>query len=105
MNPDDVRDFAARGQAVVAALWSGPITIAGVDYTANLGEAPIDGSNVAGGEIYGGELLIQISKVILPTCPARETRVIARGRTWVIERTSGDAAWCPVWTLHCSPHN
>lgn len=106
MNLDDVKAFAAVGAAVVEGLWGGKeVRIGETNYAASVGETPVAGVFESGGEVIQGELLVQIRKELLATCPATDTRVVYAGKTYVIERTAGEAAWVPVWSLRCVPHN
>lgn len=105
MNLTDVRAFALRGAATREALWGGTITLEGTDYSATVGTPPIEGAYEAGGEILTGQLIIVIRKAILAECPARETRLTAKGKDWIIKRTSGDDPTSVDWTLYCDPPN
>jgi hypothetical protein len=93
MKASDVQAFAARGASVVQGLHAGLVKIGGTEYAAAVGVVPLE---LVVDE--GGELMVQIRKSVLATCPAARTKVEAQGRKWRVVSGYGHPL-APVWTL------
>lgn len=105
MNPSSVRAFANRGAATIADLWGEDITLQGNTFRATVNDPALRAQLVEGGLIQDGDLIVSILKTLIPAAPAQDTRLTARGRTYVVRSIQGEKDISPAWRLICEPAN
>jgi hypothetical protein len=105
MNRASIRAFANRGAAVIAEAWGEDVTYDGRTFTATVNDPQTMQSISDGGMMQEGDIVVSILKILLPTTPVIETRVVRKGTAYRVRSVQGDKEISPRWRLVCEPEN
>lgn len=104
MDRASIAAFNSAAAQVVKEVFGETVTIGGSTCQAAVGVPPYEGNLGMGGETFTGELLVSVLMTDLLEEPALNTEVVARGKTWIVNRVSGSGPMA-MWNLRCLPKN